>query len=379
MKLIEKIEAFIGQYLSFEQPGVPLAIALWMVATHMFERFDAFAYVVITSKTKRSGKTRLSEVISFACSNPMNFSTMSSSNLFRVVNPDPEAYYTEKQPFVPPTVMFDEAESLNSEAAGTMRSVLNAGYRKGQVVPRTVGQRVVQFKIYCPKVFILIGDVFDTLRDRSIIINMVRGESKRRFLYDEAQQEGAALRSEITAWMYQTGTRELTPAAAATVDHFKTDRAEYLSDRDEEIWAPIFAVCKALCPERYRELQRLAVDLCAAKTAEKTAYKTLDLFESKTEQTEYAEKAAVDLLAVINGDKAIGSADAVQKLRDLDLAPWRTYRGRGLDQHLLGDLLASIGIPSVNVRMPGGRANGKVLKGYRRLDVETVVKGFKAK
>lgn len=368
MNLIEKIESYVNSYLTFETEGMSLPIALWMIGTHCFQSFDAFAYVVITSKTKRSGKTRLSEIMSFASSNPMNFSAMTPSTLFRVINPDPKRYYSESNPFIPPTVVFDEAESLSSEAAGTMRSVLNAGYRKGQTVPRTVGQDVIQFKVYCPKIFILIGDVFDTLRDRSIVISMMRGEAKRRFLYDDAQQEGAVLRAEI-------GT-EVVKHSKMIVDAYKTNRAQFLSDRDEEIWAPLFAVCRVLCPNRTRELQRIAVDLCAMKTADKSIYKNLELFESQSEQLEFANRAAVDLLAVINGDKAISSADAVEKMRDLDLSPWRTYRGKGIDQHSLADLIASIGIPAVNIRFGKGRADSKVLRGYRRLDVEVVVKAI---
>jgi hypothetical protein len=360
--MISRIEAYIKQYLSFEVQGVTLPIALWIIGTHCFQLFDSFAYIVITSKTKRSGKTRLSEVMSFAASVPMTFSSMTPSTLFRVINPDPKRYYSPNQPFVPPTIIFDEAESLSSEAAGTMRSVLNAGYRKGQSVPRTVGQEVIQFKVYCPKIFILIGDVYDTLRDRSIVVDMVRGESPKRFLYDEAQGEGAVIRHEIKETLSQ-------PTQDQIVKHYQEVRAQFLSDRDEEIWLPLFAICAAIAPERMRELQRIAVDLSALKTADKQAYKNLDMFESQKEQQEYAERAAVDLLAVINGEKAISTADAVTKLRELDLSPWRTFRGKGIDQHSLSDLLAGIGIPSVNVRF-----GKQVLKGYRKLDVETVVR-----
>lgn len=370
--LLRRIEEFIKSYLSFEVPEVTLPIALWIIGTHCFRLFDSFAYIVITSKTKRAGKTRLSEVISFAASAPMNFSSMTPSTLFRVINPDPKKYYPDHSPFIPPTIVFDEAESLSSEAAGTMRSVLNAGYRKGQTVPRTVGQEVVQFQVYCPKIFILIGDVYDTLRDRSIIVDMVRGESPKRFLFDEVQREGAVLRHDIKEWLEHGGI--LKGNQIEIQQAYREQRAQFLSDRDEEIWLPLFAICKAIAPERIRELQRIAVDLSALKTADKTAYKNLNLFESQSEQNEYAERAAVDLLAIINGEKAISSADAVTKLRDLDLSPWRTFRGKGIDQHNLGDLLAGIGIPSVNVRF--GKS---VLKGYRKLDVETVVRNLKAK
>lgn len=370
MNIVSKLEAYIKSYLAFEVPEVALPIALWIIGTHCFRAFDSFAYIVITSKTKRAGKTRLSEVISFAASQPVNFSSMTPSTLFRVINPDPKKYYSESNPFVPPTIVFDEAESLSSEAAGTMRSVLNAGYRKGQAVPRTIGNEVIHFQVYCPKVFILIGDVYDTLRDRSIIVEMMRAESPKRFMYDECQREGAVLRAEINEWLNRGGIVKGNQAEIAAA--YTEQRAQFLSDRDEEIWLPLFAICKAIAPDRMRELQRVAVDLCAMKTAPQQAYKNLDLFESQSEQQEYAERAAVDLLAVISGEKAISSSDAVARMRDLDLSPWRTYRGKGIDQHGLGDLLAGIGIPSVNVRF-----GKQVLKGYRKLDVETVVKSLK--
>lgn len=371
--LIQKLEQYVKSYLTFDVPEVVLPIALWIIGTHCFRLFDSFAYVVITSKTKRAGKTRLSEIISFAASSPMNFSSMTPSTLFRVINPDPKRYYPEHDPFIPPTIVFDEAESLSSEAAGTMRSVLNAGYRKGQAVPRTVGQEVIQFQVFCPKVFILIGDVYDTLRDRSIIIDMKRGEPQKRFMYDEAQREGQVLRAEIKEYMKSDEFK------GSIQSYYGSLRAQFLSDRDEEIWLPLFALCKVFAQDRMRDLQRIAVDLSALKTADKQAYKNLNLFESQSEQHEYAERAAVDLLAVINGEKAIASADAVTALRDLDLSPWRTYRGAGIDQHSLGDLLASIGVPSVNIRVGYGRKNSKVVKGYRKLDVEQSVASFKSK
>lgn len=367
--LLNRIEQYITSYVCFDVPGMALPIALWIMGTHIFETFDSFAYLVITSNTKRSGKTRLSEIISFAASNPMNFSAMTPSTLFRVINPNNERIYTEEEPFIPPTIVFDEAEALSSESAGTMRSVLNAGYRKGQSVPRTVGQEVIQFKVYCPKIFILIGDVYDTLRDRSIVINMRRADTSKRFVYDVARSEGATLRMLIND--------VVNTNQAAILAQYQVDRVPFLSDREEEIWLPLFALCTTLAPNRLRDLQRIAVDISALKTAAKVGYRDLDLFETQGEQQEYAERAAADLLKVIDGAKAISSADAVVKMRDLDLSPWRTFRGKGIDQLSLADLLSVLRIPAVNIRFGSGRKNSTVLKGYRFDDVSVVVHKLK--
>ena len=190
---------------------------------------------------------------------------------------------------------------------------------------------------------------------------MKRADAPKRFIYDECQSEGKVLQAQIV--------EALEPLEKRVKETYREVRAQFLSDRDEEIWLPLMTLCKILCPERMRELQRTAVDLCSMKTQDKQAYKNLSLFENQSEQHEFAEQAAVDLLAVINGEKVISTAEAVEKLRELDLSPWRTYRGKGLDQHSLGDLLASIGIPTANVRY-----GKQVLKSYRKLDVEPIVK-----
>lgn len=67
--LIAELESYITSYVTFEETCHALVIALWLMATHVWPAFDAFPYLVVTSATKRSGKTRLLELISFVASN----------------------------------------------------------------------------------------------------------------------------------------------------------------------------------------------------------------------------------------------------------------------------------------------------------------------
>ena len=219
---------------------------------------------------------------------------------------------------------------------------------------------MIESKVYCPKIFILIGDVYDTLRDRSIVIEMKRGDAPKRFLYDEARAEGKAFADAI-----EDEKHRITDKVS---EHYTSDRAQFLNDRDEEIWAPLFAICKVIAPDCYRQLQRLAVDLCALKTADKRSHTTLDMFEEKSQSMEYGERALVDLLVVMNNEKHIFGDEAVKRLRELDLSPWRTFRGKGIEQINLADLLSGFGVPPVNIRI------GKTVKrGYRKIDVEQAV------
>ncbi len=344
--LIADLQAYIRQYVTFTNPDYAFAAALWTVGTYLWPHFDAYPYLTITSDTKRSGKTRFSEVLSFAASNPRNFAGMTAAALFRSIRDEN------------PSVFIDEAETLSSEAASTMRAVLNVGYRRGQTIPRLGKNGVEEWPAYCPKVFVLIGDVYDTLRDRSIIVRMQRAEAKMRFIYDHARAEGQALRERAASVIADHGS--------AIVDRYtRHPGLTFLADRDEEIWLPLFAICEILAPSRVDELCRVAVDMSTEKTSEARRYVNLLGAERAAEDDEYARRLVHDLLTVINGAKSIFTADAIVALKELPTGPWRKYRGEGLSDRDLANLLARFGLTPVLVR------KGKqVQRGYKRDAVE---------
>lgn len=352
--IVSKLEAFFNRFATFTD-AYSLPIALWTICTYLFPNFDAFPYMVITSDTKRSGKTRLGELISFVCSNPRSFGAMTPSAMFRIIEE------------VQPTIFFDEAEILSQESAGTMRSVLNMGYRKGSTVPRTIGGQVVEFKTYCPKVFILIGDVLDTLRDRSIIVRMKRSAVQNVFRYETVKAEGEALRDEI-----QIVIDEKSSEIVSAFYDFKG--IEFLTDRDEEIWTPIIVLASVICPERMPELSRIAVDMATEKTQEKRRYTQLlrDETEDKAQDDEYALRLLSDLNGVFqNGSERVSSQDAVAALRSLPTAPWRKFRGDGITMHNIADMLSRFGLRPCPIRVGQGKTS-KVAKGYKKEQVAKV-------
>lgn len=144
--LISQLESYIRSYVTLAENCYALVIALWLVATHAWPAFDAFPYLVVTSATKRSGKTRLLELLSFVASNSRLVAHISPAALYRTID-------AEK-----PTLLVDEAEMFSS-AKSEYRSLLNTGYRRGQTVKRQDGD----YETYCPKAFALIGDVHDIL------------------------------------------------------------------------------------------------------------------------------------------------------------------------------------------------------------------------
>lgn len=359
--IVAEIEKFIAQYVTLADSIYSLPIALWVIGTYLWPDMDAFPYLVITAGTKRAGKTRLAECMSFVASNPRFAGAMgtASASLFKLIN-------TEK-----PTLFMDEAESMSGESANNVRSILNMGYRKGQKVVRVTGNgdnaAVAEYDVYCPKVFILIGDMFDTVRDRSIIIRMKRGTPRNRFTYENAKMEGEALRDSVSDLI----DRRKLEFTTAFNEH---KGLQFLTDRDEEIWLPLFAVCQVVCPDRMKELSKNAVDIATEKTQEAAQYVNLMGEEGKTEDDEYATKLLQDMVAVVGAEKNIGTVDALERLKALPTAPWRKFRGDGLNINSLADLLSRFSVRPTTISIGSGRKNRTILKGYKKADLVVAMK-----
>lgn len=369
--LLERIGQYIDKYVTFANPDYSFVSSLWAAGTFMFSKpvdvggddvsapdiaFDAFPYLVITSDTKRSGKTRFSEVLSSLCSRVRNYAGATPVTVFRSIK------------YECPTIFFDEAESMAGEAADMMRQVTNAGYRKGQTVPRAsvlTPSGVEEWPVYCPKGFILIGDVRDTLRDRSIIIRMQRAEAKERYVFAKAKAEGAELRGELER--VASGKRN---DIEDVYTHHKG--LEFLTDRDEEIWLPLFALCEVLAPSRVEELKRIAVDMATEKTSPLRRYTTLNGAEDQAESEEYGRRLVRDCAVIFKkGERAIFTRDLLPRLHELVTGPWRKYRGEGLTAMAMADMLSPFGLQPHLVKI-----KGVVARGYHRADIEKVAKGL---
>lgn len=369
--LIAALSAYIEKYVTFANPDYSFVASLWAAGTFMFPKpedvgggdisppdvaFDAFPYLVITSDTKRSGKTRFSEILSSLCSRTRNYAGATPVTVFRSIKYDC------------PTIFFDEAESMAGEAADMMRQVTNAGYRRGQTVPRASAltpSGVEEWPVYCPKGFILIGDVRDTLRDRSIIIRMQRAEAKERYVYAKAKAEGEDLRAEL---------EKLTKAKGEDIRDVYTHHKglDFLTDRDEEIWLSLFAVCAVLAPSRLEELKRIAVDMATEKTSPARRYTKLEDAEDQAELDEYSRRLVRDAATVFKkGERAIFTRDLLPRLHELTTGPWRKYRGDGLTSMSMADMLSPFGLQPHLVKI-----KGVVARGYHRADIEKVAKGL---
>jgi hypothetical protein len=120
-----------------------VAVTLWIVHTYIYEQADQTPYLAITSPEKRSGKSRVLDVLEKLVAKPWSIVQPSEAVLFRKIAKDG------------PTLLLDEVDTIFSPRAPgqeAIRAHFNAGNRAGITVPRCVGDdadlRVEDFRVY---------------------------------------------------------------------------------------------------------------------------------------------------------------------------------------------------------------------------------------
>lgn len=232
-----------------------------------------------------------------------------------------------------------------------------------------------KFDVYWPKAFTLIGDVYDTLRDRSIRLWLKRGSPARKYRHSEAKREAVSIVANIDA-----AVSALKGSNIPVID------ADWLpNSRDEEIWTPLISLAYVLgLPKAKIELLiEASSKLSASKTEAARSYADFDakMSEKEAQDRTYGERALRDLAVVCReaakrGDKAVFSAVAVAEMRAMITAPWASFRGDGLTMNRLSDLLS----PWPGLKPDGGSVQvgkGKTRKIGSGYKVDAVLRAAK--
>jgi hypothetical protein len=255
----------------------------------------------------------------------------------------------------PPAILWDEVDALfrggNDPGREDLRALLNSGYRRGALVLRMVGEgrrmEVGTFPTFAPVALAGIGDLPDTVSDRSVIVELRRrlpGEQVRPFRRAAIESEAGALRERLECW------------AAMNLEALKMARPAMpvgLTDRQEDLWEPLLAIADLVggsWPKRAREA---AIELAKV---------------GQDRDGSLGVRLLADLKAIFDkqsGVDAIPSVTLLEALAELDESPWGDLRGRPLDARGLARRLRPYGIRPQQVRHA---ALGNV-RSYRRGDL----------
>jgi len=334
--LLEDTRHFIRRFLIITDAQT-VALCLFILYTYAAEQFECAPYLQVTSAEKRSGKSRLLEVLELLVKRPWLTSRTSAAALVRKLNGDR------------PTLLLDESDAAFSgdkEYSEALRGVLNAGHRKGGKVSLCLGKgcniKAIDFCVFGPKVIAGIGGLPDTVADRAIPIQLQRkrpGENVERFrrrLIDPAAHD---LRERLTQWATQDRLEILRGAWP--------ELPEALSDRQQDVSEPLLAVADLAGNEWGRVGRTALTELFGGPAA---ADESLGV------------RLLSDIRVAFEGQDRLGSKELVAALVAIEGSPWpELNHGREITATTVARLLRKFEIGPRTIR-----CNADTFKGYLR-------------
>jgi putative DNA primase/helicase len=318
-----------------------VAVALWIMITHAHDAFDISPRLAVRSVHKRSGKTRLFELLQRLVCRALGASGITPSALLRLIE------------LRHPTMLIDEMDTLmggNREMAEALRGLINSGFnRNGATFTKNVatpdnGYEPREFSTWTPLALAGIGNLPDTVLDRSIDIVMKR-KLKTEKVQRLRRRDGADL-------------NELARKAARWArDNFgalrdaEPEMPQDLNDRAADAWEPLVAIADLAGGDWPAQVRAAAVTLSGDHLTKDDDDDTLLLGDIR------------DVLDHVGADR-LTSEQLVHLLAQMEGRPWAELNhGKPMTKFQLSKRLKKYGVSSGTLRT--GEA-GETLKGYYR-------------
>jgi hypothetical protein len=338
-ELLDAIADFIERFMVLPSRRVADLLALWILHSHSFDAAWATPYLRITSATPECGKSLLMEILAVLARHGWYAVNPSVAVLYRKIARDQ------------PTLLLDELDNYPLDDRRDALAVLNAGYRRGAMVPRcTESGELQEFSVFCPKAYAGLDErqIVDTLLSRSITIRLEKRlarEVVEMWLAPICEPQATPLRERCGEWAAQnTDTlRGLEPELPAG-----------MVNRRAEVWWALLAVADHAGGD-WPARARLAAD-------------ELSSGGDDTDAVPDQVRLLMDIRDSFGEGDAISTASLIGKLNDIEESPWGARRrGEGLDARGLARMLRPFKIRPRSVRAEGGS------KGYRIEQFDDVV------
>lgn len=338
---LDAVHEWLGRFVAYPDENSHVAHTLWIAHAHLVAEFENTPRIAFLSPEPGSGKSRALEVTEPLVPNAVQTINASPSYVFRKIS-DPEGA---------PTLLFDEVDAIfnqrKADANEDLRGLLNSGYRRGATAGRAVvrGKEVFteDYPTFAAVALAGLGDLPDTIMTRSIVVRMKRRRAdehvepyRRRLTRDRARD----LYGILAAW---------ADSVRPTVGESYPELPEGIEDRDADVWEPLIQVADAAGGDWPHRARVAAVALVKA-AHEKPA--TLGI------------RLLADVRRVFGDAETLFSEDLVERLSELDEAPWGNLRGEGIDQGFIARTLGKYDIHPRRVRMSGIQK-----RGYERADL----------
>lgn len=318
--LLNSIEQIINQHIACEA-HTRIATALWIVYTWAIDNMHIAPIACITAPEKRCGKTQLLTLIGDLCYKPLPTSNITAAALYRAI----EEWG--------PTLLIDEADTFLKDN-DDLKGVINAGHsRKNAYVVRCDGDdnKPTRFNVWCAKAISGIGHLPETIKDRSIILELRRKlphEKKQRLRHAD-QKQWLNIKRQCLRWV-QDHTQQIKTIRPKLPDQ--------LNDRAQDNWESLFIIAQLASDDWLNKA------IHAAMTINGVELDTLSI----------SEQLLTDIRAIFNelGEQKIFSSGLVEALNADAENVWTTWnRGQPMTQSQLASRLKQFGVKSKDVRI----------------------------
>ncbi|WP_236147354.1 DUF3631 domain-containing protein [Mycolicibacterium sp. CH28] len=294
--LLNEVRDAIRRYCVLPGEHQLVAVVLWCALSHLLTEFDYAPRLVIRSAEKRSGKSRLLEVVDALVYSPLRAVNASVAFVFRSLDEDP-----------PPTLLFDEADTVFgsktvSDKHEDLRGLLNAGFQRGLPFGRVGGPNLAtqQFSTFAMAALAGIGRMPETIEDRAVVVVMKRRRDEETVQPYRLRRDGPMLnelRDRLAQWADTVRDR-----AGATYPDLPID------DRAADVWEPLISIAD-LAGGEWPQLARDAAVALVNSAAEDDTARSPQL------------QLLADIRTVFDTE-FVKSDDLCRKLRALPESPW---------------------------------------------------------
>ncbi|MFC5027182.1 DUF3631 domain-containing protein [Streptomyces sp. DSM 41987] len=326
--LLDRLKAALARFVVLPSEEALDATVLWVAATHLQPSWQHAPRLAVVGPAKRCGKSRLLDILTETVHHPVMTVNSSAAAVFRSITEEP------------PTLLVDEADTIfgtpkQAEKNEEMRGLLNAGHQRDRYVLRVVGNDHTphRFHTFAMAALAGIGDLPDTIMDRSIVIRMRRRAVGERVSPYRTKRDSPTLhelRALLAQWTASLADQALQLEPSMPVE-----------DRAADTWEPLVIVADLAggpWPDRARHActTMVTAEAEAEQDSPGNARILADirrLFHAKGEQ---AQLSTDEILYALNNDPE---------------APWADHRRGGLNARDLSGMLREYGIRSGNVRV----------------------------
>jgi Protein of unknown function (DUF3631)/Bifunctional DNA primase/polymerase, N-terminal/Primase C terminal 1 (PriCT-1) len=329
-KLLNDLVAHLRRFMVLSDAQAD-TVALFTLMTHCVDAFTVVPYLRVFSPTKRTGKSRLLELLEFLVHKPVKTGGISEAALFRSLADGTV------------TLLFDEIGKVLGESArdrnSDIEAVLLNGYAAGTPVLRCVGegskQTVTPFDVFGPKVLGGTGRLDEMIVDRCLPVALkrkARTEQVERLRRRDADKIAEPFRARMVAWATVNGK------TLATVH---PDLPDELDDRAQDITESLLAIADVAGGDWPRRARRAVIEL-----------------RGNSELAD-DDEIGVELLADVRHAFGSENVDRLSTERLLVVLctdkerPWATWhRGDAISPRVLANILRPFGIRSNTLRLP---------------------------